>query len=312
MNPLKIDIDKILDGAETARELLSNLNNNKKIFNFPLSPHNKNIKSINFSIINPLPVSKSKINSTDKAIFGNIKKLKKQKSANILNLSNQNPYIILKKKEIKNIELKEKDINNFKDLKKNNLLKDIILSNKENLKKIKKLLFQNNNNIKNHSNLLLKAKQNLLNNFENSNIKLISKREINKVDISSIMEIKNKPLIVKVGTKRSSTCLKGKKINEKKRKSNKNKKDIFSKFYYNEEDQRIKTPTHKIFIEMDRDRIKESLSEYINLNKNIVKLKRNSTNKYKYLKNEKIVPEENHFKAVLFSQEIKKLNKNLK
>ena len=178
---------------------------------------------------------------------------------------------------------------------------------------MKSILLKKNYNINNHSNLLLKAKRNLFNYFDNSNIKLFSKGVINKNDIASFIEIKNKPLIVKLNSKRSSSCLKGKKINEKIRKLNKNQKFRSSNLYYYEEEKRIKTPTNRVLIESDRDKnkIKESLSEYINLEKKFFKLKKKNTNKVKNLKNFNIVPEENHFKAVMLSQEIKKLNKNL-
>ena len=147
-----------------------------------------------------------------------------------------------------------------------------------------------------------------MNYFDYSNIKLFSKREINKNDIASFMEIKNKPLIVKLNSKRSTSCLKGKKINEKIRKLN--KKYVSSKFNDYEEEKRIKTPTNRIIIERDRNRLKEPLSEYINLEKNFLKLNNKRTNKIKNLKNVNLLPEENHFIAVMLSQEIKKLNKN--
>lgn len=315
MNGLKIDLEKKFDGAETTREQHSKLNNSRKFFNFPISPRNKNIKSINLGNINARPISKnaSKGNSTDRAIIENIKKIKKQSSTNNLNNSNHNNNNNNNqgKKELKNLELIEKDINNFKDFKNINQQNNDLLFRKGVLNnKIKSILFQNNN-ISNHNNLLLKAKQNIFNNYDNSNIKLVSGGEINKIDLTSILELKNKPLIVKMEPKRSTSCLKGKKINEKIKSGN---KIISPKFIDDEEIKRIKTPTKKLFIESDRNKIKESLSEYIHLDKNfIMELKGNSTTKIKNIKHLKVklVPEENHFKAVMYSQEIKKLNKSL-
>ena len=318
MNVLKIDLEKKFDGAETTREQHSKLNNSKKLFNFPVSPRNKNIKSINLGNIDARPVSKysSKGNSTDKAIIENIKKMKKPNSTNNLNNSNHNinNNNIQRKKEIKNLELIEKDITNFKDFKNFNQPNNDLLFRKGVLNnKIKSILFPNNNLNNHNNNLLLKAKQNIFNNFDNSNIKLVSGGEVNKIDLSSILDLKNKPLIVKLDPKRSTGGLKGKKINEKIKNMNKNNKVISSKFIDDEEIKRIKTPTKKLFIESDRDKVKESLSEYIHLDKNFIELKNNTTTKIKNIKNVKVklVPEENHFKAVIYSQEIKKLNKNL-
>ena len=270
MNVLKIDLEKKFDGAETTREQHSKLNNSKKLFNFPVSPRNKNIKSINLGNIDARPVSKysSKGNSNDKAIIDNIKKMKKPKSTNNLNNSNHNinNNNIQRKKEIKNLELIEKDITNFKDFKNLNQPNNDLLFRKGVLNnKIKSILFPNNNLNNHNNNLLLKAKQNIFNNFDNSNIKLVSGGEVNKIDLSSILDLKNKPLIVKLDPKRSTGCLKGKKINEKIKNMNKNNKVISSKFIDDEEIKRIKTPTKKLFIESDRDKVKESLSEYIHL-----------------------------------------------
>ena len=317
MNALKIDLEKKFDGAETTREQLSKLNNSRKFFNFPVSPRNKNIKSINLGNINARPASKytSKGNSTDKVIIENVKKIKKQNSTNNLNNSNHNinNNNTQRKKELKNLELIEKDINNFKDFKNVNQPNSDLLFRKGILNnKIKSILFQNNN-LNNPNNLLLKATQKIFNNFDNPNLKLVNGGEVNKIDLSSILDLKNKPLIVKLDPKRSTSCLKGKQINEKIKKGNKNNKIISSKFIDDEEIKRIKTPTKKLFIESDRDKVKESLSEYIHLDKNFMELKGNATTKIKNLKNlkTKSVPEENHFKAVMYSQEIKKLNKNL-
>jgi len=147
----------------------------------------------------------------------------------------------------------------------------------------------------------------MFNNIDNSNIKLVSNGEINKNDLASIMELKNKPLIVKLDPKKSSSCLKGKKI-EKINNSNKNNKGLTSKILDDEEKKRIKTPVKKLFIESDRDKVKESLSEYIKIDK-FSEL--STTTKNKSIKTVKLIPEKNHFKAVIYSQEIQKLCKNI-
>ena len=301
MNAIKIEINTKLDDAETAREKNSKIKNIRKIVNFPVSPINQKIQSINLGNIkaHALPKNISNGNLSDKSILDNIKKITKQNSANNLNISNYNSK---NNKEVKHLELKEKDINNFINFKileeSNNklLFRNGMINNK-----IKSILFQNKN-INNHTNILLKAKQKIINNFENSNIDLTN-REINKIDITSIMELKNKPLIIKSDPKRSSSCLKGKKANEL-LKQIKNKNKVLSpKFVEDEEKNIIKTPTKRIFFENGRTKSKQSLSQLINIDKN------NHINKKE--KNEKIIPEENHFKAVLYSQEIKKLYKGL-
>lgn len=301
MKSIKIDV------AETARENHLKLNNSRKFFNLALSPNNNITKSINLGNINARPLSKNSVkgDSSDNAIIDNIKKRQKQNSSNNLNNSNNH-----KNKSFKNLELKEKDINNFKDIVKEN---DDLLGNKGMLSnKIQSILFKNiNNNINN--NLLIKNKQNVINNI----LKMGSNNEMNIIDLAAIKEIKNKPLIVKLDSKRSSSCLNCTKVNEKAKKSNSKKKNA-SKNMDDEETKRIKTPTKKIFIESDRNKMKESLSEIINMNKNIGEVKGNTTTKIKKNNNnnkannnEKIDPEENHFKAVLYSQEILKLRKAL-
>ena len=303
-----IKIDKKLDGAETAREHHPKLNNSKRFFNLALSPNNINIKSLNLGNINARPLSKNnpKGNSSDNLIVETLKKRQKQGSTNNLNNS-----INQKNKSFKNLELKEKDINNFKDFK----IKDNeLLSNKELMNnKIQSILFKNINNINN--NLLLKNMQNALNNKDNYILKISNNNnDINKIDLTSIKDLKNKPLIVKIDPKRSTSYLNGKKINEKIKKSTSKKKNA-SKIIEEEEAKRIKTPTKRIYIKSDRDKMKESLSEFININKNFIEVKGNTTTKIKnnYKDNhfEKTAPEENHFKAVLYSQEIKSLHSAL-
>ena len=59
MNAIKIEFDKKLEGAETAREQYSKINKSRKYFNFPQSPNNNNIKSLNLGNIKPRPLSKN-------------------------------------------------------------------------------------------------------------------------------------------------------------------------------------------------------------------------------------------------------------
>ena len=334
MNAIKNEIDKKFDGAETNKHQISKLKNTRKIFNFPLSPRNENIKSLNLGIMSSNPVSKniSKWNLSDNIINENIKKFQKQDSTNNINISNyDNNNInndnnisynnINSPKQLKNIKLKQKDDNNFKEFKKmkeyNN---DMLFQKLTNKKGIGTILFQNNNNInKNcYNNILIKAKQNKLNNLENSHIKFGNYGEIKKLDITSILELKNKPLKVKLDPKRSSSCLNDKKIKEKIKPLYNNKKNLSSKLI-NKIDENIKnkTPTKKIFIiESDRnnykgkDRYKESLIDLIGINKKKINFKENNNinNIYDKNNNNKLMPEENHFKAVLYSQEIKKFN----
>ena len=288
MNAIKINLDNKLEGAETKREQNQKLNNYRKLYNFPGSPINKNIKSINFGNIKASPVPKyiQKENSSEKLLIENIKKYKKQNSTNDLNVSNHNCSNSnhQKKKDVKNIELTEKDINNFKDFKKINQLNNDIPFRKDIINNRIKSILCKNNNI-NISDLVLKSKQNLFNKIDNSNTRIIGGGEI--------------------------SYLKSKKINEKIKFSNKNNRDKISKIVDNKEINRIKTPTKKLFIESDRENVKESLSEYIKFDNQFLQLKGNTTTKINGVKNDKFIPEENHFKAVIYSQNIKKLNDNL-
>ena len=288
MNAIKINFDNKLEGAETKREQHQKANNYRKLYNFPGSPINKNIKSINFGNIKALPVSKyiQKENSSEKLLIENLKKYKKQNSTNDLNISNHNcsKGNHQKKKDLKNIELTEKDINIFKDFKKIYQLNNEMPIRKEIINNRIKSILCKNNNI-NISNLVLKSKQNLFNKIDNSNTRIIGGGEI--------------------------SYLKSKKINEKIKFSNKNNKDKISKIVDDKEIKRIKTPTKKLFIESDRENVKESLSERIKFDNQLLKLKGNTINKINGVKNDKFIPEENHFKAVIYSQNIKKLNNNL-
>ena len=93
------------------------------------------------------------------------------------------------------------------------------------------------------------------------------------------MILKNKPLIVKLDPKRSSSCLNG----------------YTSKNVDLDDMKTIKTPPKMILIENDK---KKSIGSLCNTtrSKNTIKSKK------------QFAPEENHFRAVIYEQEIKKYN----
>jgi hypothetical protein len=296
MNEIKIDIHKKFDGIDVIKEHLSNHQNNKKSYNFPLSPKNKNINSLNLGNINSRKTQKfiSKDNSSDKTLLDKKKMNKKDISYNNLNDSKINSTNKIKVKG--NLELKEKDINNFKEFQKLKDSNNDIYFRKGSLtNRLGPILFSNNST---KNNILLKAGQNMIQHYDSLKIKNGSE-ESNKINKKE-NELKHKPLIVKLDPKRD--------LNE--RGNSMNKKDNSkTKLEDKEKIKRIKTPTKKIFIESDRSR--ECLSDIFYLNKNIVEFNEDK-NKSKNSDKIKIIsPEENHFKAVFYSQEIKKFNKAL-
>ena len=230
-----------------------------------------------------------KNNFSYKSILDNINKIKKQSSihkqnnlnnsqykrnnnyiysnnnSNINNNSNSYKQLI----NLTNLEVKEKDINNFKefkriqDLNNKHLFQNGILN-----KNIESFLFPNN---KTYNNILLKNKQNKHNNIDTNT-------EANKNNITSIVILKNKPLIVKSDPKRSSSCLNG----------------YISKYIDVEDMKKIKTPSKRILVENEGKKTKNSY--------NTARTKNNIKNKVKF------EPEENHFRAVFYEQEIKKYN----
>lgn len=311
MNAIKLDIDKKLDGSQTTREHYLKLNNTRKFLNLPISPKNVNIKSLNLGNINSRPLSKhlSKENSSDKVILENMKKIQKNYINNLSNSNNKNNNI-QKIKPLKKLELKEKDINSFNDFKiikqsnKDLLFRKAILNNN-----IQSILFQNNNikNIKSN-NSILKQEIKRLNNLDNHH-KIC---EINNIDINSVIDNKKISLIVKLDPKRSSSCLNNQKINEKIKNMKKNTKDLSPRLIDIEDSKKIKTPIKKLFIESDRTKTRESLSELINFYKNDIDLIGKNNTAIIINKHTQLVPEENHFKAVYYSQEIKKFNNALK
>ena len=297
MNEIKIDIHKKFDGIDAIKDRISNHQNSKKSYNFPLSPKNKIINSLNLGNINSRknPKNISKDNSSDKTLLDKKKMNKKNISYNNLNdskINNTNKVNNIKVKG--NLELKEKDINNFKDFQKLKDSNNDIYFRKGSLtNRLGPILFSNNST---KNNILLKAGQNMIHHFDSLKLKNGSE-ESNKIE----KELKQKPLIVKLDPKRES--------NEKGKSMNK-KENSRIKFEDKEEIKRIKTPTKKIFIESDRNN-RECLSDIFYLNKNVIDFNGDKS-KIKNLEKIKIIsPEENHFKAVLYSQEIKRFNKAL-
>ena len=294
MNELKLDLDKKFDGAETSRERNSKLNDKRRKFNFPISPRKTKNKSLNIINVSVRPISKF-ISKNAISNNSNLDKVKKSKNIKIdNNINNSNNNII---KPIKNIELIEKDINNFKEFKKiietnNDLFFQKMVLNR---RKKKSNIFQNSNNLT-YSNKLKS------NNFD---IKF-GIGEINKIDITSILEFKNKPLIVKLDPKRSSSsnCINEKTNNETIKVFN---NDLYTRYVSDEEVKIIKTPrspSKKIYLENGKDKIKEP----IYINKNSIETKDDTGNKESINDKINLLPEEYHFKAVLYSQELKKLN----
>jgi len=295
MNELKLDLDKKLDGAETSRERNSKLNDKRRKFNFPISPRKTKNKSLNIINVSVRPISKfiSKNVISNNSNQNEVKKSPKIKATNNIKNSNNitNNNII---KPIKKRELIEKDINNFKEFKKiidtnNDLFFQKMVLNK---RKKKSTIIQNSNNLTYNN----KLKE------DNFDIKFQS-GEINKIDITSIMEFKNKPLIVKLDPKRSSStnCMNEKTNNETIKIFN---NDLYTRYVSDEEVKIIKTPSKKIIFENGKSKAKDS----ININKNSIEIKDDTETKESINDKINLLPEEYHFKAVLYSQELKKLN----
>ena len=275
----KYYFDKRIEYIEANKERNLKLNE-RKLLNFLVSPRNNNTKSFNKGNANPRSPSNymSKKNLSYKSILDNINKIKKQCSTNNQNNLNNSNYIknnhgnsnsYKQLNNLTNLELKDKDINNFKEFKRIQDLNNKLLFQKGIVNKnIESILFQNN---KTYNNILFKQKQNKHNNDTNT--------EVNKNDITSIIIIKNKPLIVKLDPKRSSSCLNG----------------YTSKKVDREDMKKIKTPPKMILIENDKKKSKGSLYNTTKT-KNIIKSKK------------MFAPEENHFRAVIYEQEIKKYN----
>ena len=307
MNELKLDIEKKLDGAETSREQYTKLNNTKKIFNFSMSPKNKNIKSINYGKNNSCfsPKNINKENSTDKVIIENLKNAQKKHINDLINSNDSSCNSFKKYKPLKRLELQEKDISNFIEFKSKkepnkDLLfrKGVVLNNN-----IQSVLFNNKCINKNFIN----NKLNLMNNVDNIN----KGSEVNNIDKVSAIENTPKPLIIKLDPKKGTSCLNNQKKNSEIINIKNNIKDLSPRAIAFESSAKIKTPNKKLFIDNNSSKAKESLSDIINIYKNDITIKGNKKMNKIINKSTKLVPEENHFKAVLYSQEIKKYNSSL-
>ena len=156
--------------------------------------------------------------------------------------------------------------------------------------KLESLLFKNKLKSKNN-NKLLSPKNKIFTNINNTTAQLKLNPE-NKININSFMEAKFQPLISKFANKRSSSVINANKANEKLKEINNltYKESLFMSKYNNDNEKikMVKTPNKKIMIESDK-----KIKENNNINRNKIEL------------------EENHFKAVLYNQEIKKLKRNL-
>ena len=123
----KYYFDKRFEYSESNKERHLK-HNERKLLNFLISPRNKITKSFNKGKANPRSPSNymSKKNFSYKSILDNINKIKKQSSTNNQNNLNNTYY----KKDnhgnsnsykqlidLTNLELKDKDINNFKEFK---------------------------------------------------------------------------------------------------------------------------------------------------------------------------------------------------
>lgn len=287
MNEIKLDIEKKLDGSKTYRGQNPKFINASKQYNFINSPRNKNIQFLKLGNINTDKISKyisKKGNSSSKIISDNDKKPYKQNSTNNI-LYNQ-----ITKKE------KEKEFQNERIFQKG------ILN-----EKFESFLFKNKLKSKNNNNKITNSKPKLFNNLNNTNkkLKLNVDNKMDKIDLNSFMELKYQPLMSKFPNKRSTSVINANKANEKlKEINNLTYKDLLFMTKYNNENEKIKmvkTPNKKIIIESDKE-----MNNNIIFNSDINNAK-NKINKNKI----KLSLEENHFKAVIYTQEIKKLKKKL-
>lgn len=287
MNEIKLDIEKKLDGSKTYRGQNPKFINASKQYNFINSPRNKNIQFLKLGNINTDKISKyisKKGNSSSKIISDNDRKTYKQNSTNNI-LYNQ-----ITKKE------KEKEFQNERIFQKG------ILN-----EKFESFLFKNKLKSKNNNNKITNSKPKLFNNLNNTNkkLKLNVDNKMDKIDLNSFMELKYQPLMPKFSNKRSTSVINANKANEKlKEINNLTYKDLLFMTKYNNENEKIKmvkTPNKKIIIESDKE-----MNNNIIFNSDINNAK-NKINKNKI----KLSLEENHFKAVIYTQEIKKLKKKL-
>ena len=264
-----------LEGPKASSEQNSKILNSRKEFNFLNSPRNKNIKYLNLVNINSNQISKyisPKGNSSSKILSENFKKVN-----NIINNK-----INKKEKESLNERIFQKGVLNDK---------------------FESFLFKNKLKSKNN-NKYFNSKPKIINEINSTTDKLKLSNE-HKINLNPFMDVKYHPLISKFANKRSSSVINANKANEKLKEINNltYKDSLFMTKYNNNEIGKIKmvkTPNKKIIIGNDKN-IKEINYENNN-NENI---------KEEKIDKNKVELEENHFKAVIYSQEIKRLEKNL-
>ena len=272
MNEIKYDLEKKIDGSKTYRGQNPKFVNNSKQFNFPNSPKNKSMKFLNLGNINTNKISKYISNKNNSSSKIIADNIKRAYKQNSTN-NIMNNKINKKEKELYNNErIFQKGVFNEK-------LESLLFKNKLKSKNI------------NNNNKLLSPKNKIFTNINNTTARLKLNPE-NKINLNSFIEAKFQPLISKFSNKRSSSVINANKANEKLKEINNltYKESLFMTKYNNDNEKikMVKTPTKKIVIESDK-KIKQNNS----INKNKIEL------------------EENHFKAVLYNQEIKKLKKNL-
>ena len=169
--------------------------------------------------------------------------------------------------------------------------------------KFESFLFKNKLKSKNN-NKYFSSKPKIINEINSTTDRLKLNNE-HKINLNPFMDVKYHPLISKFANKRSSSVINANKANEKLKEINNltYKDSLFMTKYNNNEIGKIKmvkTPNKKIIIGNDKD-IKEI--NYENNNNENIKEEKIDKNKMEL--------EENHFKAVIYSQEIKRLEKNL-
>ena len=161
--------------------------------------------------------------------------------------------------------------------------------------KFESFLFKNKLKSKNNNNKLFNSKPKIINEINSTTDRLKLSNE-HKLNLNPFMENKYHPIMSKFKNKRSSSVINANSINNEKLKEINNltyKDNLFITKYNNNDNGKIKmgkTPNKKIIIGNTQD-IKEI--NYENKNKKNLEL------------------EENHFKAVIYSQEIKRLEINL-
>ena len=230
----------------------------------------------------------------------------RNKKINYLNLVNINSNKISKYISQKNNNSSSKIISeNLKKM--NNIINNKIKKKeKESIKerifqkgvlndKFESFLFKNKLKSKNNNNKLFNSKPKIINEINSTTDRLKLSNE-HKLNLNPFMENKYHPIMSKFKNKRSSSVINANSINNEKLKEINNltyKDNLFITKYSNNDNGKIKmgkTPNKKIIIGNTQD-IKEI--NYENKNKKNMEL------------------EENHFKAVIYSQEIKRLEINL-